>query len=833
MKLKRLLISAMSALMVSCATDSESIINGVGELAVSLEMQTEMLTPEGRPAGIEVPYRPATEDISLTIESADGAYGHTWDNFETFPQADDYYAGEYRITASTGSYIIEGYDRPVFSGSLLTAVEQGRRTDATVTMDALVAFVTAAAPQSSGSGIELLEMDIHTPGGIYHRLNAEAPADSYLCLRPGLTTVYATVSRDGSRELRIEALQLTTIPGALYSVEAALSGDELTVKCAGKKNAVTLSESFFQAAPPVMESTWTDEPVVIPEGDSSQWPLVAEIENGGRPLSHLYLSMSSASLAAREGFTPQVDLLNLTPPQRDFLLALGLEFSVSESGGCVDFTDFLSGLVYLTADTDESVFTLEAVDLLGVSAAPLALTVITEPVDIEITGTEAAVMGVDRAGVHISCPSAGFATHVDIEILDPATGLYQRVPVTVKNTGQGMYDVEFAVPPGSQPVDARVLYCDEERARITVHRAQPDFSLEVDAFASTAEVRVMAADPSLTKVITSLANIYINGHEAPLYQRSPDEGILSIIGLSPSTSYTFTATMMSGVANPVFTKAVSVRTETTRQLPNADFEERENGVIYPDLPSGGRYSQTTVEIFNWQHRVTFATESPEGWATTNDKTFCLKSTNHNTWYMQPSVESTREVASSNTYSAKISTVAFDPTGEKIPDYAQTGQPFLTYSPIIPDIKYRAAGKLFLGSYKFDASKMEETYKQGISWNTRPRSLNGYYRFLPSTSNRNATALVRVELSGMVDGTETVIASNELKLPLASDMTAFNVPLTYGYFGVKATGIKVMFASSSDCGTIAEETARLITDPDPRTATSRGGTLWIDNITLAY
>ncbi|MDE5750975.1 MAG: hypothetical protein K2H87_09470 [Duncaniella sp.] len=51
--------------------------------------------------------------------------------------------------------------------------------------------------------------------------------------------------------------------------------------------------------------------------------------------------------------------------------------------------------------------------------------------------------------------------------------------------------------------------------------------------------------------------------------------------------------------------------------------------------------------------------------------------------------------------------------------------------------------------------------------------------------------------------------------------------------MKATRIKVMFASSADIGTIAEETAAIVTLSDPKTATSTGGQLWIDNITLGY
>lgn len=43
----------------------------------------------------------------------------------------------------------------------------------------------------------------------------------------------------------------------------------------------------------------------------------------------------------------------------------------------------------------------------------------------------------------------------------------------------------------------------------------------------------------------------------------------------------------------------------------------------------------------------------------------------------------------------------------------------------------------------------------------------------------------------------------------------------------------MFASSANIGSLAEETASVVTSPDPVTATSTGGRLWIDCLTLAY
>ena len=188
---------------------------------------------------------------------------------------------------------------------------------------------------------------------------------------------------------------------------------------------------------------------------------------------------------------------------------------------------------------------------------------------------------------------------------------------------------------------------------------------------------------------------------------------------------------------------------------------------------------------------------------------------------------------SGDFAVSLRSVAFDPNGEPIPDYAQTGEPYLPYSLNVPRIAYRAAGKLFLGDYSYDAKTGEETYNEGISWNSRPVSLNGFYKYQPSEDNWNDRGLVTVEVLGERDGEEIVIASAHRILPLATGYTAFSLPLEYAYYGVKASRIKVMFASSDKIGTIAEESSSIVTHSDPKTSTSLGSQLWIDNVTLAY
>ena len=112
-------------------------------------------------------------------------------------------------------------------------------------------------------------------------------------------------------------------------------------------------------------------------------------------------------------------------------------------------------------------------------------------------------------------------------------------------------------------------------------------------------------------------------------------------------------------------------------------------------------------------------------------------------------------------------------------------------------------------------------------------MNGYYKFIPATNSRDERALIKVEVLGIHNGVETVIADREYHLGFASGYTAFSVPIDYPVFGAKASAIRVMFCSSAHYGSIEQEDTGVALYFDPQTATAIGNQLWIDNITLGY
>lgn len=806
-----------------------------GLLSVTIDADDTVDVAGREGSVITTGYEPATGSVSLTMTSQDGEYSHTWEDASRFQQGQFYIAGLYKLQAGSGNPLHEGFDHPAFSGEIEVQVDEGRPTDAVLRLSLANALVRVSYTESVLSEFESVTASLHTPGGLYHAY----PSDEtrMLCLNPGLTEVILDVTLSDGRSVTFVAYTgLDTHETTLYDITvdcvATSQGPEITVETPAGSHSTLMSERFINAEAPLVRQSWTEGDVLyLPEGNTPSQPYSIEIEST-TPLSTLILSVLSRSLY-EQGMPYETDLLHLTPGQADVLRDLGLTCSLTATGGVIRLDGLLGNLVYLDETSAMSSFSVMATSSDGRSSQPVSLYVRTSPVDIEVVKTYPVTMCIDIAHIEVRCDESGFMDHVEIETLS-ADGDWTKIePLAIEPLDDGLYSLSFGVGEGSEPMSARILYCDEIRSTFTLYRTMPPFSIEVDPFATMAAVRIVSPDEALLETITSKARIYINGSEAPIYHSVPENGILSVIGLTPSTAYEFKATLMSGVENPEFSPAVTVVTEGTPQLPNADFEDRAEGVKYKNLPSGGRYSQTVVEIFNWQHFTTFDQEVPKQWANTNAKTFAMASDNHNTWYMQPSVALTRQNVFSQSFAVELTSVAFDPHGKPIPDYTQTGTPYLDYSPIEPDIAYRAAGKLFLGRYVFDPTTVQESYVEGMEWNSRPASLNGYYCYYPVETDRSDCGLVTVEVLGAGEDGETVIASGSKRLTLAMSYTAFSVPLNYEKFGVKATRIKVMFSSSAHVGTIEEETARVRTVSNPVSATSIGGKLWIDNITLAY
>lgn len=830
----RLAICASAAILLAACSEDTIINSGdTGAITLRTVCDCTVVHPDGSKSTVPAP---ESEYWNLTMASADGSYSHTWTPASLFPADDRYLPGSYTAVFYSGSEMEEGPLSPHFEGSISFMVENGGNTEVTVTA------TLASTPVQVSLGDRLAEyfpgtyVILHTPGGGFVRIS-EPEVTAYM--NPLDIDVYVCIPMSGN-ELSLQPLTLKgNRPGYVtaLAVEYDPTTDALTLTgttCgATETETVVIDEALLRSPAPeiIAEGFIPDTPLSVAEGSVPAGGASMRVDSR-TPVKSAFLTIRSQQLLEL-GIPAEADLLNLSASDRAAFARVGFNTSaLSAEGGTLDFNPLISKLIYDTGGTNTSSFALVVKDALTRTSLPVSLEISTKLAGLNVTKVSKAEIG--DPSVTITVEASDVVAEncgAEISVDGGNTWTEARILGISENSGN-IYSVEIGLPDGIDPVLMRILYCGQVRSEFTIPRTSPAFSFEADPFANVAQIRINPEKPAVRELITEYVCFYIGSYRLPVLNRDIENGCVTIMGLKPDTGYTIRASIMNNPGEDDFTAPVSIHTESAGQLPNSDFEDTKENIKIDNMESGGRFSQNFVAIYDRQNYTSYNLRTPEKWSNTNPKTLSGSARNRNTWYLQPSAFIV-ENAVSGAYAVELVSTAFDINGAPIPPYLQESEPFINYSRNIPAIAHRAAGKLFLGDYSFNPETLEENYGTGIEFKSRPLSLNGYYRFIPSTDSRNERGLIRVEVLGMVDGVETVISQKDHQLPVALGYTAFNVTLDYPMFGVKATRLKVMFATSAHIGTIAEEDASIHVIADPETSSATGNRLWIDNISLGY
>ncbi len=823
-------------LFSACSDDGGSTRVGVGTVSPIVTVDPDVEADQT--ADIVISPIPSAEQLSLRISTTDGSYSHTWQLLSEFNPDEPLLPGSYIAEAFYGTLNDEGFDCPAFSGSAPFEVVDGEVARPEIVCSLVNTMLLVKFSDAFTDYFTDASVTLHSSGGGFVEYTPAESRQAYL--RAGEITVSVALTLPDGRAVDFMAAKIPDAEsGRCYTttLSADLTGDVPAVIISFDERITTddvriaLTPEFIFAEAPTITCTGfiSDSPIHVDEGLTPDTPLTATatgIEGG-----QLLLTVTSPTLL-EAGWQHETDLLSVDAALLDLMERYGLKITRDEHTATVDFTDVVPRL---RADVDaNATFSLRAVSSRMKVSEPAILAVALGEVDIELIGVAPVTVGIDEASliVHMLTPDA--TANIGVEILS-ASGSWQKADIIEIQPLEtaGNYAVRFAIPAGTMPVDVRLLYCGDIRLTTNLVRRPPNFTIEVDAFAQCAVVRFVADDESLLPTIVRLASIYADSERMLQLDRDEENATVTVTGLNPQTRYALRATVMEQpTGESDFTAPVAITTEAATQLPNNDFEENAKAIDYQRMPSGGRFSQTIVPIFNNQNFTSFATQQPTGWANVNAKTFCRAAKNHNTWYMAPSAQTVTDVYST-AYAVRLDNVGWDLDGPEIPDYVQTGQPYTSYSRNIPAIARKSVGKLFLGKYNFDPATLTESYDEGVDFASRPSSLNGFYKFLPPAANADARGLARIELIGYTAEGDVTIASGSTLLTTATGYTAFSIPLTYTRFGVKATRIKVMLAASDRIGDIDFETANTTTVDDPASATSRGASLWVDALTLSY
>lgn len=837
-----LIYIALAAVMTGCDQDTEEERSGSGMIKPAITVDATVYTASGSISTGIVGNIPNPTDIALRISSADGQYSAEWPKLSEYPLNEPYRPGHYRVEALYGSNSGEGFDSPFFYGDAAVEVIGGQTSAINICCKlANSIFDISFAPGfmdyfSNPSAL------LHSEGGDFLRFTPEENRLAYI--KPGnisliingitpegtvcefLATTIENVQAQNFYNITLDIQQgESDTPRLIISFEETTSGDDVVID---------LTPEFLQAeAPDISAIGFTSgTAITIPEGDTPVDPTGFTIS--GAHVNSVILTTKAQSLI-NKGWPAEIDLTKADRSTLSLMQRLGLKLTGNGSDiSDIDLTETISRLL---ASDSEATFSLMATGAEGKISGPVSLNIKVMPVDISIVSISDALLGINIAEMTVIAHSDNLADNLAIQFKTSTSTAWtdaEILSIEPKNGSTGEWIVKFSLPAITTPTaELRVLYCNEEKARQTIDFVSPEFTISVDAFAQLAVVKIAPKRPEMLEIITSLAKIYINSSQSVNLTRDNSRGLIIVGGLAEHTHYSICATLFDDPTDKEqFTESVTIETERMLSVPNGSFEEVKKWLKNEKLPSGGRYSQNIVDIYNQQNYTTYDYYIPKGWANVNAKTFCTAAANKNTWYMQPSAFSISECME-GAYAVCLQTVGWDTNGPTIPDYRQTTMPYVSYSRNIPEIAHRAAGKLFLGEYGFDPATGQEVYIEGVPFASRPISVNGFYKFLPAINDVSDRGKVDIEIIGNLSGADIVIARATKLLTPATGYTAFSIPLTYSDFGVKATRLKIMISSSQTTGDIATESAGITTYSDPATSTSIGGVLWIDDLTFSY
>lgn len=815
--LQLITLALAAAALTSCGDDDRrDFYNGTGLLNVAVEPVAPLF------ANVELP---TEESFSLSMTSAEGN-SHTWASISDFDQGARYISGPYILTASSGSLDTEGFDIPYYTTTSTINLIEGQRNSIIMMPHMYSTMVKANRSESFDKHFSTLYF--HSLNGSYIGFEASEKRIAYL--RPGAIYIAAEM-RDTDTDLTLMLAtdvqcQSASLSSFSFDFEETTNSVIITRRI---DNGESLEVASFVLTREMLESegptvTVDATSLTLPELTSPASPALFNVDCP-TPLSRVILTIVSSS----ESLGPicgEVDLVNPTEAQKKFLDNAGIKPISDARHFSVDVSPLIELLTYTPGTSNTTTFTLEIIDTMMHINRPVSLSVNTLPVSMRVVKVSPVVLGLNTAEAIIEAPDADpmkYLTVTGRSGQEPEQQL--EIRSLVADEIPGRWIATIAVPPGVEPVTLSFFYNNSLKETVTVNRIAPEYTIAIDAFATQVRIKIAPTDNLLRKTLVERMTFFINGTRVPAYTRDTETGIVTIIGLTPSTAYT----LETGINDTPSSSTVTFVTEPVEALPNGDFEDTKHTIDYKDLLSGGLYSQTFAEIFNNQNRTSVSVFTPSEWANTNSKTFCESSKNKNTWYMQPSVMTTRD-AMSGDFAVELRSVGFDPDGAAIPPYLQESRPFVNYSRNIPDIKYRAAGRLLLGSYLFNPLTAAETYAEGIPFASRPLSLGGFYRYTPSTADIGDRGAITIEL---LDASGRIIGHGKTQLTLATSYTAFNIPVNYTVFGAKAFKLRVMVSSSDVEASIATETSSVITYSDPSTSSSTGSVLTVDNFTLAY
>lgn len=806
----------------ACSNEHTAVSTDNGFFTVNPVIDASITMGDGTVFTPDESLLPQASDLAMTLHSHDGKE-MTWIRLSDLDDSESFLAGTYSIDISGRI----SPTAPQVAGHAQFSVSADSRTTVSPICTVSDAMLRVGVTDNGGA-ISLQGIRTHAPGDIYATVAAGTEKDIYVTA--GEQTYYAVLGRGDGQSLSL-ALPATSSVAAAHGAVCrfGFSDNRITANIDGREATVDIAADIFDAPAPSIacKGFVPGEAIRVEEGLTLTNPVTMTV-TAGRRLNSIVLTTISPAVESFD-LPGDVDLLNLSPQFKELMDQAQFKITESEDGRTV-FLDF-TGLLEAMASRFSSVstFTILAEDIAGVCSQPVTLSVQSQVMEFTVESVGEALVGINRGSVSLKCSSRDIErADFSIAVLDETGNETSQCPIVGwESDADGNVTITFVVPSGIKPVNVSVNYLGLRRATAVIPRGAPEFGIMVDPYATTAEVRIEAADDSVRRDVTRYAIISVDGVRAAVVNRNPDAGSIVITGLTAEHRYTVGAEVAGAVETAAF------RTEKAAPVPHGAFAEWKVSIDDKKIPCGGRYSTTAISVVNRQNYADIYVQWPkQAWASNNQKTYYRSSRNRNTWYMQPAAKIVAR-GEGDTKAIMISSVGWDHDGEQIPDYIQQEGEELGYSKNVPHVSHRSAGRLWLGSYTYSGDGGSEVYKEGVPFASRPTSLNGYFKYIPDVTHITDRGYVLIRLVRNDGDTQTVVAEGRMEFSTTPDYRAFSVPLTYSRYGVAPTELCIMFASSTYTGDQEYEDANVPVTALPELGTMHGSTLWVSELTFSY
>lgn len=868
---KNLMIGLLSSvallpLMGSCSDDYSPSGSGFGQINPRIDLDGTALQARGSRDASEI----SVNDLSLKLTSSDGTFTKSWNSVSEFDNTEEFKVGTYTMEASYGALESEGFDSPYYYGTAYVTVLENRVSPVELIAKLANSMVSVEYTDAFKGYFKAYSLQLHSEGGAYIDYAAGETRPAYL--RPGKVTVLASVTKPNGVSATLEAASFEAVARHHYTVTIDVNngnaGDVQMVisfdDSVGKEDIVIdLSDDNILNAPaPEISAEGFDPGTIyeITEGSGAEIaPKFTVVARGG--ISGVTLTTTSKSLI-EQGWPQEVDLTSATAATQAKLKALGLKamglFGNVDKLAFIDLTDVLGFIKYRESGNNDTEFTLTVRDKLGKVAGPVKLSLVCQPVVLQLSDPQPIPLGGDKAEFNLVYNGKDVNGKVQFQYMNERGRWDNATIISADIQGRAsgsVYKITISIPETEDDIIVRATCGSVVSNELTISHQSFPYILtanDADIFATRAILGVTdeegkpASLPAGAKIVVSADGVNYTDAEYVV-----DGNTVILSGLNPATRYT------ARVFGASKTDLCTFTTEVAAGVPNGDFEILDRELAVTGLNQGGQWSISAG--INYQTYVDYTIREPQGWATVNDKTASANAT-ANTWFRVPSTYNTTLYWLTTVPRIKVANTGWDPA---VPDVYQNLQAYSgSNAMVVRNVKWdlngsvpalwrksfidkseyynhnsanvanSSAGKLFLGSYSFNAADGTESYNEGVTFSSRPSSMKGFYTYATSGADPGEKGKITVTL---LNGT-TVIGTGEITVPAADNYTEFVVPISYIGNAPKATSLRIMITSSDHASySQTEENAGIKTDEYLGLWESnyRGATLTVDDLSFTY